>query len=294
MDGSRRAPVGRRRHRSGRIGGRDVFRPTRLRPAPGASGGRADVRPVHRGSVRRAPRGPEPLLHHLPQRSPADRWAEPGRGQRRRRGPEPPCGRLRAGDPEAANRRDAAARAPASGRGDLRRGGEPARGGYRPCRRGEPRPRPDQHRPPAEPHRVPQRDSRPARFGSRRDAAAAGRRDLGHRLRQQRRRPLDLHGAARAVSLGGAHHHAARHGVDADRPGLRDLRRAPSAAAGRAPERGHAARLAGRRRHPVSLPGRRGLPDQDSSCAPTGRTTSSAWAAPTYSTFASTASWSSG
>ena len=46
-------------------------------------------------------------------------------------------------------------------------------------------------------------------------------------------------------------------GLATDRPGIRDLRRAAAPAAGRAPERGPAARLAGRRGRPLSLPGRR-------------------------------------
>ena len=238
--------------------------------APGSGGGRRGLGAGAvgagdgpRGGGRVAPRRPRSVLRHLSQRPAADRRAQPRRGRRRRRRSEPRRRRLGTGDRQAADQGDAAAGPPAARCRDLRRGRVPARDGHRPSGGGEPRPGPDQHRPPAEPHRVPQRNPRPPRPRSGRDPAPAGRRDVGHRLRQQRRRAVHLDRAARALPVGGAHHHPPRGRPGAGRTGVRDVRRAPAPAAGRPPERGPAARLAGGRGGSLPLPGRRRVPRQD-------------------------------
>ena len=92
--------------------------------------------------------------------------------------------------------------------------------------------------------------------------AAAGRRDRRRQLRQLRRRPHDLDGAPRALSVGRAPGHAAGDGPASGQSGARDLRDSAARRAGRSAERRPAVRIARRHRRSPRLSRRRRVPDQ--------------------------------
>ena len=85
--------------------------------------------------------------------------------------------------------------------------------------------------------------------------AAAGRRHRSARIRQQRRRPVDLAGAARALSVGGAQDQPPRGRPGALNAGDRHLHDSEAAGAGRSAEREAAVWIARRRRR-FSTPSR--------------------------------------
>ena len=93
---------------------------------------------------------------------------------------------------------------PATGRGNVPHRRRLAGDGHRHRGPGRSRPRPRRDVPPPEPGRISRRGARPARGRRRRRRAVAGRRHLRARLRQQRRRALDLAGPGGAVPFGGA------------------------------------------------------------------------------------------
>ena len=93
--------------------------------------------------------------------------------------------RLRAGSMPPAGR-------PPSRHGGGARGHELAGNAHRPGGGCEPEPGQDRLDAPPEPYRVRQRDPRPPRARHRRGGAAARGRDIGYRVRQQRRGALDL------------------------------------------------------------------------------------------------------
>ena len=81
-----------------------------------------------------------------------------------------------------------------------------------------------------------------------------------------------------------------RHGPAAGEPRHRALRDPAVRHPGRSPERGPAARIPRRHRHPAQLPGRRRVPRSRSGCSGSIRTTSKAWGGRSGSTCGSTAS----
>ena len=116
-------------------------------------------------------------------------------------------------------------------------------------------------------------DSRSVRARPRREVAAAGRRHRRRQLRQLRRRAFDLDRAPRTLSVGRPPGDAA-----GDRPSAcgaepADVRDSAARRAGRSAERRSAVRIARRHRRPLPLPGRRRVPDQESGCAASIRTT---------------------
>ena len=167
------------------------------------------------------------------------------------------------GHPQAPRADDAAGGQPAAGRGHVRRRRLLARDGHRQCGPRQPGPRPRRDVPPPEPGRVPRRRPRPAGGGRRRRRAAAGRRHLRARLRQQRRRALDLAGPGGAVPLGRAPHQPPRRRHSPHRPRRRDLPGAPRPRAGRPAARPPVVRVPGGHRDSALLPRRRRVHDPD-------------------------------
>ena len=239
----RRAVARRRRPRDGGPG----------RSVPAGAGGSVARGPRRRGPVSRSARAARRVLRRLSQRPHPDRRpvARPGR-----RPPDRGRGRdLGEGGAQAAQRRDAAARAAPARRAGPRRLRLGARGRARRGRRrpSEPGPPP---RPPPEPVRVRQRGAGPARSGDRRGGAAASRR-VGSGLRQHRRGSLDLSDPARPLSLRGPPHQPARGRRPVGGARGRDVPRVARDAAGRADGRGPALRHPRRHRGASLLPARR-------------------------------------
>ena len=215
------------------------------------------------------PAGPAALLHQLSQRAVEDGVA----GARRRRpseGRHPPRD-LGEGRHQAPHHGDAAGRAAAARRGDLRSGGDLARDRARSCIGVQPEPGRPSVPPSSESQRVQERGPRPA--GARRSSARDGDRRpppgrrCELRLRQYRRRARDVADAHRTLSVGGAEDQPPGRGrrVDAaDRRHLQDPAAAPAGGSVRRPSLRHARRhphralLSARRRVHVPHGARRG------------------------------------
>ena len=216
-------------------------------PPPGSILRRLSQRaPRHRGGRGRVRAG-----FAAPRNGSRTRLGGPGAAERRR-------GAVGAGDREARRRLDAAGGAPATRRGGGALGHELAGDAHRPGGRGEPESGPNRFDASPEPHRVRQRDSRPPRSGDRRNGAAARRRDIGYRVRQQRGGPLDIDRATGALSVcrtedlapGHRCHHGAR---------FRALRELRAADPGGPAQRGPAARIPRRPLRHAPFSGRRQL-----------------------------------
>ena len=170
---------------------------------------RGGSRPIDHGTIvwlravagfeREAARAPGSVLRHLPRRPPQDRQPVAA-GTRSREGGRS-GGSVGESDPQAARRRDAAARHPAPAAARLRSAARLAGERDRSCG-GDENGAGVGGPAPAEPHGVRERHSRPARSADRRDdASAAGR--FGQRVRQHCRIAHDLANAARVVHDGG-------------------------------------------------------------------------------------------
>ena len=172
--------------------------------------------------------------------------------------PERRRGAVGAGDREARGRLDAAGGTPAARRGGDARGRELARGAHRPGGRREPESGQNRFDASPEPHRVRQRDSRPPRSGDRRGGAAARRRDVGYRVRQQRGGPLHIDRATGALSFRCTEDLAPGHRCR-DGARFRALRELRAADPGGPAERGPAARIPRRPLRHAPFSGRRQL-----------------------------------
>ena len=233
------------------------------RLGPPADRRRPDVRArgAHIGGV--DSRGPRPVLRALPQRSPAHGRAGPRRprpGARRHRRRD-----LGAGHRQAPRTDDAAGGQPAARRGHVSRRRLLAGDGDRHAGPRQSRSGPRRDLPPPQSGRVSRRRPRSARGRRRRRRAAAGGRHLRARLRQQRRRALDLAGLGGAVPLGRAPDQPPRRRHPSRRSRGGDLPGASRAAAGRPAGRPAVVRLPRRHRHSALLPRGWGVHDKDPS-----------------------------